>query len=191
MVSLPFQYYRWTREHTARAEASLLKQLFQDDQIPHIEDKGSSVYELLNVALQDGSHISTLRVPARHASCESTDEKSAPPPLLLLHGFGTGKAIWAPILKQLATLSKEQNGVVYAVDLPGMGCSSEFGSVHKRDLRDVRAANGELIKKSHPEYAERLRRKAVRYYVDAIHAWTVEMSIDRMVVMGHSFGRSL
>lgn len=193
MPFLPFQHYRWTHEHTARAEALLLKELFPGDELAYAEDKGSSAYEVFNVALQDGSqsHISTLRIPARHARCESTDEKSAQPPLLLLHGFGTGKAIWAPILTHLATLSKEQNRVVYAIDLPGMGCSSEFASVHKRDLRDVRAGNDERIGKSHPDYAERLSRMAVRYYVDAIHAWTVKMGLDRMVVMGHSFGEPL
>lgn len=80
------------------------------------------------------------------------------PPLVLLHGFGGGVALWTQNLDSLSS-----GGLVYAVDLLGFGRSS-------RPL-----FSGE------PEGAE-------EQFVDALEEWREEMGLQEMLLLGHNLG---
>lgn len=80
------------------------------------------------------------------------------PPLVLLHGFGGGVALWT---QNLDTFSS--SGPVYAVDLLGFGRSSrpQFPS--------------------DPEGAE-------EQFVVALEEWREKVGLEEMVLLGHNLG---
>ncbi|XP_071820366.1 (Lyso)-N-acylphosphatidylethanolamine lipase-like [Apostichopus japonicus] len=79
-------------------------------------------------------------------------------PLVLMHGFGAGLAFWVLNFKALS-----HNRPVYAIDTLGFGRSS------RRTL---------------PFDAE----KAEEAFVECIDGWRKSMKIDKMILLGHSFG---
>lgn len=81
------------------------------------------------------------------------------PPLVLLHGFGTGLGIWARQLKDLTEDSR-----VIAVDLPGMG-GSERAPFHGQT-----------------------EEEAEEYFLEAIEMWRQDMGLGQMVLVGHGLG---
>ena len=92
-----------------------------------------------------------------------TQPSSPPPahprtPLVLLHGFGGGVALWAQNLDSLSS-----SGPVYCLDLLGFGRSSrpEFS-------RD-------------PEGAE-------DQFLSALEEWREKVGMEEMVLLGHNLG---
>ncbi|XP_075886491.1 1-acylglycerol-3-phosphate O-acyltransferase ABHD5-like isoform X2 [Nelusetta ayraudi] len=79
-------------------------------------------------------------------------------PLVLLHGFGGGVALWAQNLDYLAS-----SGPVYAPDLLGFGRSSRPHFA------------------SDPEGAE-------EQFVAALEEWRERVGLDEMVLLGHNLG---
>lgn len=79
-------------------------------------------------------------------------------PLLMLHGFGAGAAFWVLNFDALAA-----NRPVYAIDLPGYGKSSR--SKFSKDAKEIEAQ-----------------------FCNAIERWRQYMKIDKMILLGHSFG---
>lgn len=57
------------------------------------------------------------------------------PPLVLLHGIGSSRAAWRPVLDRLAATH-----TVYAVDLPGFGDSPGLGGTPRQLAEAVAAA---------------------------------------------------
>ena len=88
-----------------------------------------------------------------NASCPGT-------PLVLLHGMGSGVALWALNLPGLAA---RLPCPIYAIDLLGFGRSS-------RTRFSDDAAAAEL------------------QFVESIEAWRAVLDLPRMVLLGHSFG---
>uniref|UniRef100_A0A3B4WRD1 1-acylglycerol-3-phosphate O-acyltransferase ABHD5 n=1 Tax=Seriola lalandi dorsalis TaxID=1841481 RepID=A0A3B4WRD1_SERLL len=80
------------------------------------------------------------------------------PPLVLLHGFGGGVALWAQNLDSLSS-----NGPVYALDLLGFGRSSrtQFSTS--------------------PEGAE-------EQFLAALEEWREKVGLEEMVLLGHNLG---
>jgi pimeloyl-ACP methyl ester carboxylesterase len=79
-------------------------------------------------------------------------------PIVLLHGFGAGSAFWAMNLEELA-----QDHPVYALDILGFARSSR------------------------PEFscdAEEIEQQ----FVDSIDKWRDVMKLEKIVLLGHSFG---
>lgn len=79
-------------------------------------------------------------------------------PIVLLHGFGAGSAFWAMNLEELA-----QDHPVYAIDTLGFARSS----------RPAFSLDPEKIEQQ---------------FVDSIERWREVMQLERMVLLGHSFG---
>ena len=79
-------------------------------------------------------------------------------PLVLLHGFGGGVALWAQNLDCLSS-----GGPVYALDLLGFGRSSRPKFT------------------SDPEGAE-------EQFVAAIEEWREKVGLEKMVLLGHNLG---
>ena len=82
-------------------------------------------------------------------------------PLVLLHGMGAGLAMFVLNFSALAA-----DRTVYAIDLPGFGRSSRV---------DFSSSPGEIE-------AE---------YVDCLDAWRMKVGLERINLVGHSFGGHL
>jgi len=80
------------------------------------------------------------------------------PPLVLLHGFGRGIGLWALNLDGLS-----ENRTVYAFDMLGFGQSSR------------------------PKFAK-TPEEAEQELVESIEQWRAALGIEKMILLGHSFG---
>ncbi|XP_041663859.1 1-acylglycerol-3-phosphate O-acyltransferase ABHD5-like isoform X2 [Cheilinus undulatus] len=80
------------------------------------------------------------------------------PPLVLLHGFGGGVALWAQNLDSLSS-----SGPVYALDLFGFGRSS------------------------HPQFSTDAER-AEEQFLTALEEWRERVGLEEMVLLGHNLG---
>lgn len=174
----------WTSSDLSRAEADLL------DSVLPLE--GS--YTVFNVALPAMSHpqqrfLSTLRISPPESpqvevdqgyhSIDAASQPAAPerlPPILLLHGFAAGKAMWFRLLPYLRGVSASRD--VYAIDLPGMGANA-FTHEERRWLQ--KGLRSCATREERADYA-------ARYYVEAIEGWRIAMKMERVLLVGHSFG---
>ena len=79
-------------------------------------------------------------------------------PLVMMHGMASGTALFC---KNLPELSAERP--LYCIDLPGFARSSR-----PRFSKDHRTAESQ--------------------YIDAIEAWRAKVGLEKMCLLGHSFG---
>lgn len=106
-------------------------------------------FELKLVELPNGESVNTIIM-------------GSGPPLVMIHGFGGGLALFAANLEPLA-----QSYTVYAIDLPGFGRSSR------------------------PAYIGRTAAEAEFYFVNAFDQWMDAVGLQSAVIMGHSLGAFL
>ncbi|CAG0888529.1 unnamed protein product [Cyprideis torosa] len=86
------------------------------------------------------------------------NEDSEKVPLVLVHGFASGSALWC---LNLETLAKDRP--VYSFDVLGFGRSS----------RPIFSNDTESVEKE---------------FVESIEAWRRGLGLDKMILLGHSFG---
>ncbi|XP_022094567.1 protein ABHD4-like isoform X2 [Acanthaster planci] len=109
-------------------------------------------YESKFVSINDEDTVRTLKF---HPSDQGATDKT---PIVLVHGFGSGVALWALNFEELS-----RHRPLYAFDLLGFGRSSR--PVIPRE----------------PEQAEEA-------FVESIEAWRSQVGIQEMILVGHSFG---
>lgn len=79
-------------------------------------------------------------------------------PIVLIHGFGAGVAFWALNVEELA-----KDHPVYAFDV--LGCSRSSRSHFSDDAHEIE-----------------------NQFIDSIDKWRAALNIDKMILIGHSFG---
>ena len=136
------------------------------------------------VRIDDDLHINTVHFARGHrprpsltaappppstvasaSAAPDTDDAVLPPsgsspPLVLLHGFGAGLALWYGNFDSLAARVDD----LYAVDLLGCGRSSR------------------------PPFTAANTAEAEAFFVDSLEAWRRANGIDCMILAGHSLG---
>lgn len=119
------------------------------------------------VTLNNPKHyINTLTI-------ESTSpQPTAPPPAVLLHGYGAGLGFFFQNFPTLADWAARRHARVFALDWLGMGRSARvpFSVTAKRT--DVQARVNQ----------------AESFFVDALEEWRVKMGLNKMTLVGHSLG---
>lgn len=110
-----------------------------------------------HVRISSGNYLWTLAFSTQPSFVPEPSAQSRPP-LVLLHGFGGGVALWA---QNFDTLSS--GGPVYALDLLGFGRSS-----HPQFTSD-------------PEGAE-------EQFMTALEEWREKVGLEEMVLLGHNLG---
>ncbi|CAI5453167.1 unnamed protein product [Caenorhabditis angaria] len=106
---------------------------------------------LIKIPFQN-SEINTITV-----ECEQSRPKVAYP-IVLIHGFGAGSALWGSAIKRFAQIQ-----TVFAMDLLGFARSSR------------------------PKFSEN-HEEAESEIVESIEMWRNEMRLEKMNIVAHSFG---
>uniref|UniRef100_UPI0037E9046D 1-acylglycerol-3-phosphate O-acyltransferase ABHD5-like n=1 Tax=Semicossyphus pulcher TaxID=241346 RepID=UPI0037E9046D len=112
-----------------------------------------------HVRISNDNYLWTLAFstqPQPHSPCQPPAQPR--PPLVLLHGFGGGVALWAQNLDSLSS-----SGPVYALDLLGFGRSSrpQF--------------SGDPV-------------GAEEQFLEALEEWREKVGLEEMVLLGHNLG---
>lgn len=96
--------------------------------------------EFYDTKLPDGRTIHTYRMSSRTSPARESISKEAhsKPPIVLVHGFAAGMGMWFQLLPYLASTGRD----VYALDLPGVGFSSQ---IDRATLRSVRGQSSGSI----------------------------------------------
>ncbi|XP_036949629.1 1-acylglycerol-3-phosphate O-acyltransferase ABHD5-like [Acanthopagrus latus] len=110
-----------------------------------------------HVRISNSNYLWTLAFSTQPGSVPEPSAQSRPP-LVLLHGFGGGVALWAQNLDSLSS-----SGPVYALDLLGFGRSSRPQFT------------------SDPEGAE-------EQFMTALEEWREKVGLEEMVLLGHNLG---
>ncbi|CAK5275774.1 unnamed protein product [Mycena citricolor] len=96
----------------------------------------------------------------------------APPPVVLLPGYGAGIGFFFPNLPTLAQWSGNRRSSVYAVDWLGMGRSARVPFTIKAPRKDTPKRVAE----------------AESFFIDSLESWRKKMKLEQMTLIGHSLG---
>lgn len=106
-------------------------------------------------------------------SIKSTNpDPHAPPPAVVLHGYGAGIGFFFQNFPALATWAGRRRTAVYAVDWLGMGRSA-------RVPFHVKAKRNDIPGRVH---------EAESFFVDSLEEWRQRMGLQKMTLIGHSLG---
>ncbi|KAJ3504007.1 hypothetical protein NLJ89_g8167 [Agrocybe chaxingu] len=109
-------------------------------------------------------------------SITSTSPSStAPPPAVLLHGYGAGLGFYFQNLPTLANWAALRSSAVYALDWLGMGRSARVPFNVKAKREDVPGRVAE----------------AESFFVDSLEEWREKMRLNKVTLIGHSLGAYL
>lgn len=114
-----------------------------------------------HVRISGSNYLWTLAFSTQLQPCSLSLPQPTVPfrtPLVLLHGFGGGVALWAQNLDSLSS-----SGPVYALDLLGFGRSS----------RPLFSTDSE---------------EAEEQFVAALEEWREKVGLEEMVLLGHNLG---
>jgi len=139
--------------------AALVAEPGQPQHVSH--PAGEAKNDDSEVILASPSRMDAPQIDPRPLLATLPSETSRPekPVMVLLHGFGAGKALF---LTNMMVFARHYR--VYALDWPGVGTS------FRPHFRAQNAAETEA------------------FFVDALDNWRVKHNIDRFVLLGHSFG---
>jgi pimeloyl-ACP methyl ester carboxylesterase len=104
---------------------------------------------------------------------ESTSPSpSAPPPAVLLHGYGAGLGFFYQNLPTLAEWAGRRGSSAYALDWLGMGRSARVPFTVKAKKDDIQ---GRV-------------KEAESFFIDSLEEWRQKMGLEKMTLIGHSLG---
>ncbi|OMJ09625.1 putative cardiolipin-specific deacylase, mitochondrial [Smittium culicis] len=166
-------YIPTTRKDAEKAEKQILELSGLDVKYPedlensNHQKSDSITSKLFNLHFDKDNYLRTLHIKNNNINA-AKKEASEPINLVITHGFGTALGFFFKNYKELS----EIDGInMYSIDWLGMGLSSrpEFE-----------------IDKSLP--IEKQISKAEDFFVDSLENWRQEMGIEKMNLLGHSFG---
>jgi len=114
--------------------------------------------ERVALAGREGEYIHTLRV---QESPDASSKAAGRSPIVLIHGYFMGAASWAASFDSLAKTGRE----VLSIDWPGSGRSSKPSFPHRGGVDACED-----------------------FFVEHIEAWRRSLGLERMALLGHSFG---
>ncbi|KAF9485421.1 alpha/beta-hydrolase [Pholiota conissans] len=96
----------------------------------------------------------------------------APPPAVVLHGYGAGLGFFFHNFPPLAEWAARRGSSVFALDWLGMGRSARvpFTVKAKRDNVQARVAEAES------------------FFIDSLEEWRTQMKLPKVTLIGHSLG---
>ncbi|MFI1993575.1 alpha/beta fold hydrolase [Actinoplanes sp. NPDC020271] len=103
------------------------------------------------------------------------DRRGSGPPLLLIHGIGSRRQVWSPILDLLAPHRE-----VIAIDLPGFGTSPLWPPLPTADNTTHRAAPGQASRRVVPG--------SVPHLADLVESFLDSLGLGAVDVGGSSMG---
>jgi cardiolipin-specific phospholipase len=154
----------------AHSEERILRKLpfFQPKNLANTPNDDSPV-----IAQSSRVDLSTPKHYLNTLSIKSTSpSSSAPPPAVLLHGYGAGLGFFYQNLPTLAQWAGHRGSSVYALDWLGMGRSARVPFTIKAKKDDI---PGRV-------------REAESFFVDSLEDWRQKMGLEKMTLIGHSLG---
>ncbi|KAH9062125.1 alpha/beta-hydrolase [Lactarius vividus] len=153
----------------AASEERLLRRLsfFQPASSPHSSPDNPVVAHSERVPLSKPKHyLNSLAIKS------TTPSPDAPPPAVLLHGYGAGLGFFFLNFPALAQWAGMRGTSVYAVDWLGMGRSARvpFRVRAKRDHISERVYEAES------------------FFVESLEEWRERTGLEKMTLIGHSLG---
>lgn len=97
---------------------------------------------------------------------------TAPPPAVILHGYGAGLGFFFRNFPTLATWAGSRGTNIYALDWLGMGRSARVPFRIKAKRDDI---SGRV-------------QEAESFFVDSLEEWRTKMGVEKMTLIGHSLG---
>ncbi|EAU84547.2 abhydrolase domain-containing protein 4 [Coprinopsis cinerea okayama7 len=134
-----------------------------------------------NAPLTVSSSLVPLSTPKHYINTlamTSTDpdtSDTAPPPAVLLHGYGAGLGFFFRNFPTLAHWAEKRRSSVFAIDWLGMGRSARVPFTVKAKRSSVK---------------ERVE-EAEAFFIDSLEDWRKQMGLERMTLIGHSLGAYL
>ena len=125
------------------------------------------------IARSERIHLSSPKHYLNSLSIMATNPSpTAPPPAVILHGYGAGLGFFFRNFPALATWAGDRGTRVYALDWLGMGRSARvpFRIKAKRDDIPGRV------------------REAEAFFVDSLEEWRAKVGVEKMTLVGHSLG---
>lgn len=117
-----------------------------------------------------------LDTPKRYlntlAITSTSSSPTAPPPAVVLHGYGAGLGFFFQNFPSLAQWAGRRGSSVYALDWLGMGRSARVPFTVKAKRDDVPGRVSE----------------AESFFVDSLEEWREKMGLEKMTLVGHSLG---
>ena len=102
----------------------------------------------------------------------TTPSPAAPPPAILLHGYGAGLGFFFRNFGPLAQWASQRGSAVYALDWLGMGRSARVPFTIKAKKDDIPGRVSE----------------AESFFIDSLEQWRVKVGLEKMTLVGHSLG---
>lgn len=157
-------------KQAAAAEERILRRLpfFVPEKMPDSAAGDSQVIARVEqVKLANPKHyLNTLSIKS------TNPDPHAPPPAVVLHGYGAGIGFFFQNFPALATWAGRRRTAVYAVDWLGMGRSA-------RVPFHVKAKRNDIPGRVH---------EAESFFVDSLEEWRQRMGLQKMTLIGHSLG---
>lgn len=157
-------------KESAASEERLLRKLpyFRSGGSSHsVEDTTPVVAHSSRVELSDPKHyINTFSIES------TTPSDRAPPPAVVLHGYGAGLGFFFQNFPALGSWAGRRGTSVYALDWLGMGRSARPAFRVKAKREDIQGRVNE----------------AESFFVDSLEEWREKMGLEKMTLIGHSLG---